>query len=260
VAPADRPLIVVTTSELRRSETVSPTPEGEPASHEMALGLKYLRALEMAGAIPLVIPPLSPELVPSLLDRVDGVCLSGGPDLDPSAYGQGTHPATGPVEPDLDAFELVLTRGADALGLPILAICRGMQLLNVARGGSLHQHLPELVSGEIDHRQATPGTEPTHVVALEDRSHVARVLRIDRAEVNSFHHQAVDRLGEGLVVAGRAPDGTVEAIEAIDRDFVLGVQWHAESLTARPEQAALFEAFVDAAQQRRVGGSQLRVA
>jgi putative glutamine amidotransferase len=97
-------------------------------------------------------------------------------------------------------------------------------------------------------------------VALNGDSHVARVLRIDRAEVNSFHHQAVDRLGAGLVVTGRAPDGTVEAIEATDRDFVLGVQWHAESLTARAEQAALFRAFVDAAQRRRAGVSHLRVA
>jgi len=259
-APAVRPLIAVTTSEVRRSETVSPTPEGEPASHEMALGLRYLRALETAGAIPLVTPPLNPELVLSLLDRVDGICLSGGPDLDPSAYGEELHPATGPVESDLDEFELALARGADALGLPILAICRGMQLLNVARGGSLHQHLPELLPREIDHRQATPGTQPTHAVRLDAHSHVARVLRIDRAEVNSFHHQAVDRLGEGLAVAGRAPDGTVEAIEAVNRDFVLGVQWHAESLTARPEQAALFQAFVDAAERHRAGISRLRVA
>jgi putative glutamine amidotransferase len=255
-----RPLIAVTTSEVRRSETLSPTPEGEPPSHEMALGLKYLAALEAAGAIPLVTPPLAPELALSLVDRVDGICLSGGPDLDPRAYGGDPHPATGPVESDLDDFELALTRAADARGLPILAICRGMQLLNVARGGSLHQHLPDLVSGEINHRQTAPGAQPTHPVALNGDSHVARVLRIDRAEVNSFHHQAVDRLGAGLVVTGRAPDGTVEAIEATDRDFVLGVQWHAESLTARAEQAALFRAFVDAAQRRRAGVSHLRVA
>jgi putative glutamine amidotransferase len=229
-------------------------------SHEMALGMKYLTALEAAGAIPLVTPPLAPELALSLLDRVDGICLSGGPDLNPRAYGENPHPATGPMESDLDDFELALTRAADARGLPILAICRGMQLLNVARGGSLHQHLPDLVSGEINHRQTVPGAQPTHTVALHDDSHVARVLRIDRAEVNSFHHQAVDRLGEGLVVTGRAPDGTVEAIEATDRDFVLGVQWHAESLTARSEQAALFQAFVDAARRRRAGVSHLRVA
>ena len=135
-----------------------------------------------------------------------------------------------------------------------------MQLLNVARGGSLHQHVPDLVSGEVEHRQTAPGTEPTHAVALDQGSRVAELLRVEHAEVNSFHHQAVDRLGTGLVVAGRAPDGTVEAIEAGDRGFVLGVQWHAESLTARPEQAALFAAFVDAAQRRRAGVKHLRVA
>ena len=259
-APAARPLIAVTTSEVRRSETVSPTPEGEPASHEMALGLKYLMALEAAGAIPLVTPPLDPELVPSLLDRVDAICLSGGPDLDPRAYGEDPHPATGPAESDLDDFELALARAADARGLPILAICRGMQLLNVARGGSLHQHLPDIVSGGIDHRQTEAGTRPTHSVTLDDDSHVAQVLQLHRAEVNSFHHQAVDRLGAGLVVVGRASDGTVEAIEATDRGFVVGVQWHAESLTARAEQAALFQAFVDAARQHAAGVSQLRVA
>ncbi len=258
--PAARPLIAVTTSEVRRSETVSPTPEGEPASHEMALGLKYLKALEAAGAIPLVVPPLAPELALALLDRVDGICLSGGPDLDPRAYGEDLHPATGPVESDLDEFELALTRAADARGLPILAICRGMQLLNVARGGTLHQHLPDRVSGEIDHRQTAPGGQPTHAVTLAGDTHVAQVLRIDQAEVNSFHHQAVDRLGDGLIVAGRAPDGTIEAIEATDREFVLGVQWHAESLTARIEQAALFRAFVTAAGDRRAGASRLRVA
>ena len=164
------------------------------------------------------------------------------------------------MESRLDEFELALTRAADARGLPILAICRGMQLLNVARGGSLHQHLPDLVTGEIDHRQTVPGARPTHAVQLDAHSHVARLLGIDHAEVNSFHHQAVDRLGGELVVAGRAPDGTVEAIEATDREFVLGVQWHAESLTARAEQAALFQAFVGAAERRRAGFSRLRVA
>ena len=255
-----RPLIAVTTSEVRRSETVSPTPEGEPASHEMALGLKYLQALEAAGAIPVVVPPLAPELAQSLLDRVDGVCMSGGPDIDPRAYGEDRHASTGPVESGLDDFELALARAADGRGLPMLAICRGMQVLNVARGGSLHQHLPDLARGEIDHRQSAPGAQTTHAVALSESSRVARILERVQTEVNSFHHQGVSRLGEGLVITGRAPDGTVEAVEATDRDFVVGVQWHAESLTDRPEQAALFGAFVDAAQRRRAGATQLRVA
>lgn len=256
-----RPLIAVTTSEVRRMESVALTPQGEPPQHEMALGLRYLEALEAAGAIPLVCPPLAPRLADSLLERVDGVCLSGGPDIDPTTYGADRHEATGPVESGLDEFELALARAADARELPILAICRGMQVLNVARGGSLHQHLPDLVSGDpIQHRQTRPGSEPTHPVTLGDRSRIARILQRTSAQVNSFHHQAVDRLGHDLVITGRAPDGTVEVIEATDREFVVGVQWHAETLQALPEQAALFTAFVDLARVQLAGVARLRVA
>jgi putative glutamine amidotransferase len=255
-----RPLIAVTTSEVRRLEAVTLTPQGEPPQHEMALGLPYLCALEAAGAIPMVCPPLHAELAESLLKRVDGLCMSGGPDLDPRAYGERRHAETGPLESELDDFELALARAADARGLPILAICRGMQVLNVARGGSLHQHLPDLNSSKINHRQSEPGSQPTHRVSIHEPSRVARVLECTRAEVNSFHHQGVARLGDGLLITGRAPDGTVEAIEAMDREFVIGVQWHAETLQSRPEQARLFAAFVDSARARRGGATRLRVA
>jgi len=255
-----RPLIAVTTSEVRTAKTVSPTPQGEPPQHEMALGLKYLKALEGAGALPVVLPPLSVDLVGPLLDRFDGVCLSGGPDLDPSAYGESRHPSTGPVESELDAFELALARAADARGLPILAIFRGMQLLNVARGGSLHQHLPDVNGTVICHRQSETGSQPTHWVSLQTSTQVAGTLGRRRVKVNSFHHQGVAGLGEGLIVAGRSSDGTIESIEAIDREFVLGVQWHAECLVARPEHAALFGAFVDSARGLRSGAAHLRVA
>ena len=259
--PADaRPLIAVTTSEVRMSQAITLTPEGEPPQREMALGLRYLEALEVAGAIPVVMPPLPAELAEALLTRVDGVCLSGGPDLDPGAYGERRHERTGPVESELDEFELAIARAADRDGLPILAICRGMQVLNVARGGSLHQHLPDLQAGDVEHRQSAPGTEATHAVTIRESSRIARVLERTRTEVNSFHHQGVARLGDGMVITGRAPDGTVEAIEAMDRDFVLGVQWHAETLVHRPEQAALFQAFVAAAGQRRAGAGRVRVA
>jgi putative glutamine amidotransferase len=256
-----RPLIAVTTSEVRRMEDVALTPQGEPPQHEMALGLKYLQALEAAGAIPMVCPPLAPELAESLLDRVDGLCMSGGPDLDPRAYGERRHAETGPVESELDDFELALARAADARGLPILAICRGMQVLNVARGGSLHQHLPDLnSSSRINHRQNEPGSQPTHAVTIRESSRVAHVLERTWAEVNSFHHQGVARLGDGLVITGRASDGTIEAIEAIDREFVIGVQWHAETLQSLPEQARLFAAFVHSARARRGAATHLRVA
>lgn len=241
------PLIAVTTSEIRPAHASVLTPEGEPPQHEMALGLKYLRAIEGAGGIPMVLPPLGADSVGPLLDQVAGLCLSGGPDLDPHAYGQRPHEHLGATWRELDEFELALTRAADARGMPILAICRGSQVLNVARGGTLHQHLPESAGPGIGHRQTRPGNEPTHWISVRPQTMLERILGCRRTKVNSFHHQAAAEIGESLIVSSRAPDGTVESLEASDRDFVLGVQWHAECLTARPRQAALFGAFVRAA-------------
>lgn len=243
----------VTTSEVRRAERTRPLPEGEPPQHEMALGMPYVRALARAGAIPVVLPPLDVEAVPQLLSCMAAVCLSGGPDLDPAAYGAKPSPELGPTEPTLDAFELEVARVADAMGLPIFGICRGAQALNVARGGTLHQHLPAVTDHSIDHRQTAPGWEETHQVHVEPGSRLAAVLGTDAPWVNSFHHQAVDRLGRGLRAVAWAPDGTVEGIEAPGERWVVGVQWHAETLD-RPGQPhpRLFEALVAAASGQRL--------
>jgi putative glutamine amidotransferase len=231
-----RPLIGVTTSELRPSGLATTRRHGEPAHPEMALGMTYLRTLDAAGAIPVVLPPTGTDHLGPLLERLDGLCLSGGPDLDPAAYGApNRHVELGPTEPSLDAFELSLVRMGLQRGLPILAICRGSQALNVACGGTLHQHVP-------GHRQAEAATEPTHEVEIETRSRLHRMVRTRTLAVNSFHHQAVDQLGDGLRVVGRAADGTIEAIEG--EGFVVGVQWHAETLMAH---MPLFEALVTAA-------------
>ena len=245
-----RPLIGVTTSEVREAQLQNPIPESEPRVWEMALGLTYLRALEAAGALPMVIPPLPEEAIGPLLDRLDGICLSGGPDIDPVTYDAEPGPHLGPTEPDLDRFELEVARRADARDMPILAICRGTQALNVARGGVLHQHLPEI--SEFAHRQQTPGTETSHPIEIEHGSRLAAALGdeevqvADCLDVNSFHHQAIDRLGDGLKVVARAPDGTIEAIEDPDHQFLIGVQWHAETLVHRSYEAALFRHFVEA--------------
>lgn len=238
-----RPLIAVTTSEIRDHRSHL-TPQGEPPRHEMALGLKYMEAIEAAGGIPVVVPPLATEALVPLLTQVAGVCLSGGPDLDPVAYGASRHEMIGPTWEALDRFELGLTRAADALGLPILAICRGMQVLNVSRGGTLHQHLPDVAGERIPHRQPEVSAQPTHWVEIDPSSRLSGLLGAERAMVNSFHHQAIDGLGDGLRITARASDGTVEAVEATDREFVLGVQWHAECLAAQPEHADLFSAFI----------------
>ncbi len=243
---ARRPLIAVTTSEMRGAAVDVPTAEADPPRREMALGMRYLEALERAGGLPVVVPPLDAAAIEALLDRVDGVCLSGGPDIDPALYGAEPDAALGPIEPALDAAELELARAADARAMPILGVCRGAQLLNVARGGTLHQHLPGAVPGEVEHRQPGAATAVTHHVDVQPGSRLAGVIGATRADVNSFHHQAARDLGRGLVAVAWAPDGTVEAVEAADRGFALGVQWHVECLTDRPEHHAVFRAFVEA--------------
>src|SRR3989440_7792058 len=156
------PLIGVSTSEMRIPARTRSLAESEPPMRELALGLAYPRSVERAGALPVVLPPMDLEHIEKLLDRLDGVMISGGPDLHPSAYGEEEHPALGPTERDLDAFELALVRAADARGMPILGVCRGLQILNVARGGSLVQDIPEAIGGDIQHRPELPRRIPTH--------------------------------------------------------------------------------------------------
>jgi putative glutamine amidotransferase len=238
MGPADkprmRPLIGVTTSELRPSGMATLRRQGEPDDPEMALGMTYLQAIERAGAVPVVLPPCVSDME-SLIARLDGVCLSGGPDLDPEAYGaRERHAELGPTEPSLDAFELALARAALERGMPLLGICRGSQALNVACGGTLHQHLP-------GHRQSEPGPTTTHEVEVLTGTRLAGLIGPGTYAVNSFHHQAVDEVGQGLRVAALAADGMVEAIEG-GAGFAIGVQWHAETLA----DARLFEALVGA--------------
>jgi putative glutamine amidotransferase len=250
--PAAPPLIAVTTSEMRVASMHTPTPQGDPPRREMALGLTYLEAIQRTGGLPVVVPPLPVDSIDAFLDRVDGVCLSGGPDIDPETYGEDPHPRLGPTERSLDDFELALARAADERDMPVLAICRGAQVVNVARGGTLHQHLPDIVGETLEHRQEVAAREVTHPVTVARHSLVGSILG-QWVHVNSFHHQAVRDLGSGLTVTATAPDGTVEAFEASDRSFLVGVQWHAECLVDRGEQAALFEALMAAAMQRRDG-------
>jgi putative glutamine amidotransferase len=239
-----RPLIALTTSELRRPEDVVARPQGEPPKLEVALATLYPEAIERAGGIPVIVPLLGADAIAALLDRVDGVCLPGGPDVQPSVYGEEPHPQLGPTEPRVDAVELALVKAADRRKLPILGICRGMQLLNVARGGALHQHLPDAVGEGLQHRQTDHGSITTHHVETAPHSRLREALGGPRLEVNSFHHQAVKTLGRDLTATAWAGDGTIEAVEQPDERLVLGVQWHAEGLRAH---APLFEALIEAA-------------
>jgi len=242
-----RPVIGVTVSEIRRKEAVQNVRHGEPTQTEMTLGLSYMRAVEVAGGLPLALPPLTTERIDSLLEHLSGLLLTGGPDLDPSCYGAERHPELGPTDPVVDAFEIKLCKHAFRRGMPILGICRGAQVLNVARQGTLHQHLPDLTDGSVEHRQMDGGDHATHVVRVAPDSGLAQTTGGGPVKVNSFHHQAIDRLGLDLRAVAWSEDGLIEAVEEMQGRFALGVQWHAETLVADTGQLALFERLVEAA-------------
>lgn len=256
---SDPVLVGITTAELFTPEQTVPSPESEPPQRKLALGMDYPAAVVAAGGIPIVLPPMT-SASDALLDRLDALLVSGGPDIDPALYDTPPHPQLGPVESDADPRERDLVRSAEERGMPILAICRGMQLVNVVRGGTLWQDLPTELPSGVEHRQAVPGTHATHEVAVDADSLLARTVAVGDEDdavslaVNSFHHQAVRTLGSDLRVVSRAPDGIVEAIEATDHPFLVGVQWHAESLVADPRQLRLFCGLVEAAREARVGG------
>lgn len=247
---SDRPLIGVSTSEVRTAGRAQPSAQSDPRRRELALGMAYLNAIEQAGGVPVILAPLCQAGTDALLDRLSGICLSGGPDITPSNYRAQAHPELGPTEPDLDRFELYLARRARMRGLPVLGICRGAQLLNISRGGTLFQHLPDVAGEAVEHRQPEAADELTHTVCVRSGSRVASILGAAPLRVNSFHHQGIDRLGAGLRAVAWSDDGVVEAVEAPIGEFAVGVQWHAECLTAIDEHAALFAAFVDAAAGR----------
>ena len=203
----------------------------------------YPAAVQRAGAVALVLPPdeavvEAPDL---LLDRIDGLLLAGGADVDPASYGASPHPETGLVWPERDRFEIALVRRAIERGLPVLGACRGMQILNVARGGTLRQHLPEVI-GTDQHRH-TPGLFGDHEVVLEPGSLAARATGGVRSLVKSHHHQGIAELGDGLVATGWSPDDRlIEALELPGAEYALGVLWHPEEDEASRVIASLVEA------------------
>jgi putative glutamine amidotransferase len=205
--------------------------------------LEYVSAVERAGGRPLLIPP-SEDGIPETLDVLDGIVFSGGADVDPTMYGANAHPETDSPQAKRDAGELALLTAALERDLPTLAICRGFQLMNVARGGDLVQHLPEEV-GHEDHKQV-PGSFTEHAVEVREGSRLAQIVS-GRSDVASHHHQGLGRLGEGLVETAWAHDGTLEGLEDPALRFAIGVQWHPEM----GEDGALFEALVEEARAYR---------
>ena len=213
----------------------------------------YARAVQRAGGLALMLPP-DPELVErpdEVLDRIDALVLTGGADIDPRSYGAEPHAFTAGTSAERDEFELALARAALARDMPLLGICRGMQLLNVALGGGIEQHLPDVVGHEM-HREV-PGTFADHRVKLEPGSLAARVIGRESEAVKSHHHQAIAGLGDGLVATGWSlDDGVVEAIEQPELRFALGVLWHPEE----DDASRVLRALVDEARSRSEAGTR----
>ena len=211
----------------------------------------YVESIRRAGGEPVV---LSNSDNPSaVLDRVDGVLLTGGLDVDPRLYGEAPHPAT-ETAPERDRFEIPLTRGAIARDKPILAICRGVQVLNVAAGGSLVQDIPSAISSTLNHSVDTPKNHIAHDVRLTRGTVLADLLGTEQQAVNSRHHQAVGNVANDFVVSAVSADGVVEAIERPESSFCVGVQWHPENFWRTGEFGGLFREFVAAARDKRPRG------
>jgi putative glutamine amidotransferase len=231
-----RPVIGITTY-------VTPAKWGYWDVEAALVPLEYVRVIDEAGGRPLLVPP-SDDGVDETLDALDGLIFSGGSDLDPGLYGQEAHQETTGVVKSRDRAELALLEAALARDMPVLAVCRGSQVLNVALGGDLVQHLPDVV-GDEKHKH-TPGTFAEHEVRLKSGSRVGALLG-ERAPVKSHHHQGFGRLGEGLTEAAWADDGTLEAVEDPSRRFAVGVLWHPEA----GDDARLFEELVRQAEEYR---------
>ena len=226
-------------------------PAGNPI---LALGENYVQAISQAGGIPVMVPLGLPEKqLTSLVARLDGILFSGGGDLDPDIFGMESNPEVKSVDPDRDRVEIQMVQTAAAEGLPFLGICRGLQVINVALGGTLYTHIPDQDPHALKHDYYPDWARDhlPHAVQVDPDSRLAAILGTISPEVNSLHHQGIRDLATGLQASGWAPDDLIEAIEIPDHPFGLAVQWHPEWLTAQPTtrapMRALFQAFVAAA-------------
>ncbi|MDW8325024.1 MAG: gamma-glutamyl-gamma-aminobutyrate hydrolase family protein [Anaerolineales bacterium] len=238
-----KPLIGLTTGHFSSGHFAQPDHDVQGVLHT------YIEAVLGAGGLPVLIPlSVTGDDLRALYARLDGVLLPGGCDIDPAYFNEARSPNLGVVDGERDRVELAVARLALADGKPLLGVCRGMQVMNVALGGSLYQDLPSEYGGPLLRHahpvEAFPREHLAHPVRVEAGSQLARVLGAQVVQVNSRHHQAIKAVAPQLRVVARAPDGVIEGIEKPDHPFALGVQWHPENLQAMPEMKRLFEAFV----------------
>ena len=206
----------------------------------------YVTALESAGLIPLIVPPLSSaSAAAAIMDSVSGLVLTGGEDVDPARYGEKRHEKVRYVNAARDTTEAALIEEAKARGKPVLAICRGIQILNVALGGTLVQDIPSQCDTRIAHDEDSPRDTRSHEISVEPGSLIARAVGTEHLTVNSFHHQSVKSVADGMRVTARSPDGIIEGLESTGDWWVMAVQWHPEEMTDSPEpwDRGLFKAF-----------------
>ena len=247
-----RPLVGIPAQTL---QSIDDIPEVLP--HSWVMNSRYYLAAASAGAVPVMIPLFDSDepTLRALYDRLDGVLLAGGVDMEPHTFGEAPHPRLGRTDHARDDVELRLARWAVAEGKPILGLCRGHQVLNVACGGSLYQDIEAQLPDAIrhDYFPGFPRDYLAHDIEVTGDTRLAEASRSASMPVNSMHHQAVKELGAGLAVSGRAPDGVIEAIEGTGSSYLVGVQWHPEVFELRDDRTQrLFRSFVDAA--RRAGG------
>ncbi len=211
----------------------------------------YISAVSKAGGIPILLPcQIDENDIEEHLALLDGLLVSGGPDADPRYFGEEPSPGLGAVNPRMDEYEIHLIQKALRLNMPILGICRGEQMLNIAAGGTLIQHIPDTVPGALKHRQEAPRHYPTHTVQVTAETTLAAAVGEGSLRVNSFHHQSVGNLAPGFICSAVAPDGIVEAIESLRHAYAVGVQWHPEGMWDRElNYDGLFRGFVDAARE-----------
>jgi len=225
--------------------TASIRPDGD--TNRVRLTAAYVTALENAGLVPLIVPPLADvDAAAAVLDSVAGLVLTGGEDVDPARYGEKRHEKVRSVNAARDATESALIEEAKARGKPVLAICRGIQMLNVALGGTLVQDIPSQCNTSIAHDEEGARDSRSHEIDIESGSLIAKAVGAEHVAVNSFHHQSVKRVADGLRVTARSPDGIIEGLESTDEDWwVMAVQWHPEEMTDSPEpwDRGLFKAF-----------------
>ena len=212
----------------------------------------YSRAVHTSGGAPVLLPVAQDsQSLKIILDRLDGLLLTGGPDINPKAYGEQPVPGLGDIDEELDHMELSVTRAAIAQKLPLLAVCRGIQILNVALGGTLYQDIGQQIDDSLNHLQQASKQVTTHKIAIEKPSRLHGIMKRKTIWINGRHHQAIKDVAPGLTVTARAPDGVVEAVEHEARDFVIGVQWHPEGTWRKDRYSKLlFKAFVRAAARK----------